>query len=206
MLTNRQFKMIELFNSKKMILLVLGLVALCIVIIVLEGFLTDDHLWHPLYPAKGHRWDPQKHNLPSVLNQQLSSKDAIKANLNNSINQINSSDQLIANKQKLESISFCWLHESHVLVSPCSECSSKDKEEHSDACNNTGYMELIRCQTSGLIARSCVRSAPSSSHFTIFHLLMAIVSGVGYLSITVRRKQLDAKMYERFRRQLQSGV
>jgi hypothetical protein len=196
--------MLELINSRKMILLVLGLAGLCVVIIVLEGLFADDQSWHPLFPAQGHRWQPHK-TLPE-------SKDVvvpISAGSNNPTavaNQSHKQSAPMENKEKLESTAFCWLHEPHVLVEQCSKCTEKDLRDHVEACTNTGYKERIRCQSTGLIMRSCVATAPSTSQFSLFHLSMLFLSGFGYVMIGLRRKQLDAKMYEKFRRQLQSGV
>lgn len=201
--------MIELLNSRKMVLLVVGLVGVCIMIIVLEGLFTDDQSWHPLFPAQGYRWQPSHQSsndvakaLPGVTAKKMLSNGTLIHN--NQSNKVSGHE--LENKQKLESTDFCWLHESHVLVDPCAKCTDQEMRNHLEACSNTGYKERIRCHTSGLVIRSCITSTTSTSHFTTFHICMAFVTLFGYLMLGIRRKQLDAKMYERFRRQLQSGV
>lgn len=191
--------MIELINSKKMVLLVMILVFACVLIIILEGILTEKDETRPIYQNKFS--SKSRVDLDSLHKKKLEE-------IKNAINKTRSSNKTKeeTNSEKLENTSMCWLNENHLIKIPCSPCTESEQiSKHQIACLNTGYKELIKCEFSGEVYRSCIVLNDSHSFWT-FQFSAMLISLIGYCLLQLRNKQLDRKMLERLKRQLQSGV
>ena len=176
------------------------LVFACVLIIILEGILTDSDDTKPIYKNS-------KHSPAKVWDQDALNKKKIDE-IKNAINKTRSSNKTKeeTNSEKLENTSMCWLNEDHLIKQPCSPCTDFEQvSQHQNACVNTGYKELVKCKFSGEVYRSCIMLNDSRS-FWSFQFTVMLFSFVGFCLIQLRNKQLDRKMLERLRRQLQSGV
>ena len=195
--------MIELLNSKKMVLLVMILVFACVLIIILEGILTESDEIKPIYQNRFS--SKSKLDLDSLHQKKIEEiKTAIDKTLDKPKAANKSKEE--TNSEKLENTSMCWLNENHLIKEPCSPCSDfETAAPHQSACQNTGYKELVKCEFSGEVYRSCIVLNDSHS-FWSFQFATMLVGFVGYCLIQWRNRQLDRKMLERLRRQLQSGV
>lgn len=197
--------MIELLNSKKMVLLVMILVFACVLIIILEGILTENDEIKPVYQNQFS--SKSKLDLDSLHQKKI---DEIKTAIHKTFDKskaTNNKTKVETNSEKLENASMCWLNENHLVKEPCSPCSDFETAGHlqNSACQNTGYKELVRCEFSGEVFRSCIVLNDSRS-FWSFQFSTMLIGFVGYCLIQWRNRQLDRKMLERLRRQLQSGV
>lgn len=191
--------MIELLNSKKMVLLVMILVFACVLIIILEGILTESDEIKPVYQNKFS--SNAKLDLDSLHKKKI---EEIKGAIDKTKTANRTKEE--TNSEKLENTSMCWLSESHLVKEPCSPCSDFEQvSQHQSACQNTGYKELVKCEFSGEVYRSCIVLNDSRS-FWSFQFFTMLFGFVGYCLIQWRNRQLDRKMLERLRRQLQSGV
>lgn len=198
--------MIELLNSRKMVILVMILVFACILIIILEGILTEN--------TSDNTRPVSNPNVNLNLSKSKTSKESLDAinkkkidEIKNAINKtkLTNHTKEETNSEKLENTSMCWLNEKHLVKVPCSPCTEFEQlDKHQSACENTGYKELVKCEISGEVYRSCILLNDSRS-FWSFQLASMFVSFAGYILLSVRNKQLDRKWTERFRRSLQNS-
>jgi len=161
--------MIELLNSRKMIIVVIGLVMMCILILILEGILTENEL----------RPSPQRENENRI------DKSLIKM--------MNDSDQ------------YCWMFENYSFQGDCVACSDFEKAiKKPSACIKYGYKQLINCEKTGKVYISC--PSTNSHHFWSFQFLCILLFVGSSFCAKLRSQQLDSKMADRLKRQLEAGV
>lgn len=159
--------MIELLNSKKMIIIVIALVLMCLLIVILEGILTENDL----------KPSPQRY-------------DQIDKSL---IKLMNDSDQ------------YCWMFENYSIQEDCVPCSDFEKAiKKPSACIKSGYKQLIDCEKTGEVYITCFSA--NSHHFWLFTLFNIILFFAGSFCAKVRSGQLELKMADKLKRQLEAGV
>lgn len=188
-----------------MVLLVMILVFACVLIIILEGILTDNDETKPIY--QNQFASKSKLDLDSLHQKKI---EEIKTAIDKTLDKTKAAPnrtKVETNSEKLENTSMCWLNENHLVKVPCSPCSDFETVagHMQSACQNTGYKELVKCEFSGEVFRSCIVLNDSRS-FWSFQFSTMLLGFVGYCLIQWRNRQLDRKMLERLRRQLQSGV
>ena len=182
-----------------MVLLVMILVFACVLIIILEGILTENDEIKPIYQNKFS--SNSKLDLDSLHKKKI---EEIKTAIDRTKTSNRTKEE--TNSEKLENTSMCWLNENHLVQEPCSPCTDFEVVSmRLSACQNTGYKERVKCEFSGEVYRSCIVLNDSRS-FWSFQFSTMLVALVGYCLIQWRNRQLDRKMLERLRRQLQSGV
>ncbi|XP_071444769.1 protein JTB [Hetaerina americana] len=105
-------------------------------------------------------------------------------------------------------LSSCWLKEEYEIVEPCHLCNAFEINSLSvPACLLTHYKEVINCNTSGRVQRSCDRVAwIEERNFWIFEGLMLVLGSVSITAVFTRQKILDHRVLRRLQRQLASGV
>ncbi|XP_046404123.1 protein JTB [Ischnura elegans] len=106
------------------------------------------------------------------------------------------------------SLSSCWLKEDYEIVEPCHLCNAFEINSLSvPACLQTHYKEVINCNVSGKVQRSCDRVAwIEERNFWIFEGLMLVFGSVSITAVFTRQKILDHRVLRRLQRQLASGV
>jgi len=180
--------MIEIFSSRKMIGTTIGLIVVCLVIIILEGIMTDDeNSKQPApQPENNNGIHLMEHDVHAVLDtpKQENRTPAL-------------SDKASKTKDK------CWLDEEFKVSKACFRCSEFERKGAKSPCRETGFKEELRCDKTGLTFRSCEFS---SSRFWTFELWMVALSVIFYYVTNIRKDSLQSKMIDKINKQIASGV
>ncbi|RWS08500.1 zinc finger protein 236-like protein [Dinothrombium tinctorium] len=159
-----------------MILTVMVLIVVCVVVVILEGILTDS----------------EKKPIPQT--------NIVFNGLEHSNEETSAKSEKQENAKKRD----CWLTEHYTVKESCSPCTEFEKaSKHLPACVPTGYKELVTCAKSGDFMRSCDLGP---KHFWYFEIVMIFFSLFGAFAVNLRQKQLNRKMIEKLKRQLNNGV
>lgn len=168
------------YPSSKRIVIVILIIG-CLVIVLLEEWLTDNQL---SISSK-----PSNENLNNIV-------DPAKSNQANSPEHVNITGDR------------CWLTESYEVVKPCSLCATYELEiNHSSyrsnikICSRTGFKELIECSKSGPVERAC---HTNWRQFLKFLSLVSMFGGITGLLIKYRLHKLRDRSLARFRKQSDS--
>jgi len=112
-------------------------------------------------------------------------------------------------KSKLTPGDKCWQNETIDILEKCDLCTESEISQKDPlVCVAKGQKELVECKTSGKKTyRSCDRVEwVEEKRFWTFEGLLLLLGLLTGLSVFVRQKQLDHRMYQRIQRQIASGV
>ena len=102
----------------------------------------------------------------------------------------------------------CWLTENWSVAKECDFCNDLERLSGSEpACNATGKKELIKCEKSGEVYRSCHRVIwMEERNFWAFESTAIIFGIFSSIFVIIRQGQLDRKMMDRIQKQIAQGV
>ncbi|XP_059082189.1 protein JTB-like isoform X2 [Tigriopus californicus] len=103
----------------------------------------------------------------------------------------------------------CWKTEPFQVVEPCDLCSEIEIANKSPVvCVAKGKKELVECTTAmKRTYRSCdVVPWIEERRFWTFEGLLSFFGFCSAMTVFVRQKQLDHRMYQRIQRQIAAGV
>jgi len=178
--------MIELCTKRRMVLSIVILGVLTVVILILEEALTAG--MGPASSGQVENTTRKTSTVASPINQPASSS--------------NGKEHLPDEKRKE-----CWLHEKYTVLQECSFCTDFEISSKTPAaCTATGFKELLRCETSGTIYRSCSRVISLEKRkFWIFESLMLLSVVISYGIVKIRWSQLERLTVKSIERRLAAG-
>ncbi|XP_078492008.1 protein JTB-like [Ciona intestinalis] len=99
---------------------------------------------------------------------------------------------------------YCWQTESFTIDVGCHICSSHEASLH-PACSFTGYIEQVKCKTSGVSIKSCpMNMERETKMFWQFEGVVIVISLISGLVVIQRMRKLNQENIERIQRQISS--
>ncbi|RNA05417.1 JTB isoform X1 [Brachionus plicatilis] len=167
------------------------------IIIIAITFLYFENFYNITYHSKTFFGQntaiPNETELPDLETLETKKTDPL-------IKSINDNDKKIDQNSKK-----CWNEEKYNLVEACQRCDSLLRSSLL-ACKETGYREVISCESHGLVSRSCpVPVHILKKHYWAFEFTSLFICLV-FTAIAKRRKRyLDHLATEKVRRQILSA-
>ncbi|CAG2101309.1 unnamed protein product [Medioppia subpectinata] len=128
--------MIELLNSRRMAVIVVILIAVCIVVIIWEDLLADN-----VDKPSPHRLS---HTVDDLLMANRSAANAIVGG--NGV--LNSSHVKHIESENTKTESKCWRFQEFEVLSGCDVCDVEDTlSKHLIACHTSGFKQLVKCHS-----------------------------------------------------------
>lgn len=211
--------MIEFLNSKRMTIVIIGLIFFCLVVVIVEEFVTNSQVPAVYVSPPAFAQDKQISSSQSkhTSNQEKQVPDhIIKPNIANKetgqlASQGDNSTQILPeahyNHKK------CFLKENYFVVKPCALCAvyeqgplNKLNNDHHkfDICKQTGYKEIVYCSKSGHAERIC---EPNLRHFFLTLFSFTFFGTLCALGTSIYQRQLRRKyLTTRFRKEKDSDI
>lgn len=171
-------------SFRRMLFLVLALIVLCVIIVVVENYLTPKR--------------KISHNERNASDSDYS-KDV-------SIQKPTSSPNPKIDNESTSSD--CWDKEDYYVKQECIPCSEFEKKSgHIYACSLTGFKEIVACAKSGDVHRSCNKIPYLEERkFWIFEGSMTLLFLLSATAVMMRQRTLDRRTINKIHKQIAAGV
>ncbi|XP_038073281.1 protein JTB-like isoform X2 [Patiria miniata] len=102
----------------------------------------------------------------------------------------------------------CWMTESFTTQGPCQACDEHAMKYASYCCNETGFRQLVRCESSqSPVYKSCPKSKwAMEKSFWTFEGVMLAVGLSSFVVVMFRRRALDWEALQRVKKQIANSV
>ncbi|KAL5274716.1 Jtb family protein [Megaselia abdita] len=107
-------------------------------------------------------------------------------------------------KFEIESNSTCWKKERFTILHDCHPCPEEETtQKRSGVCIHTNYMEVIKCSSGFIVARSCDKAAlDQQKDFVTFEVTMFVAGTLAFLVSYVRLRLLNRRIHLKIEKQL----